>query len=87
METLMEVEPTREIAFASPTGAACTEFAEMATVKTAAGRTTPRFVKNNRSFSTARFTRLLAVSSLVRLEQTRNVKPSLNWPGTWARRR
>ena len=43
-----------------PSGAACTEFAEIAAVKTVAVSVTPRLVKQPRSFSTARFARAMA---------------------------
>ena len=49
---------TAETVFANPKGAAWTQFAEITVVNTAAGRATPRFVKNNRNFSTARLMRL-----------------------------
>ena len=52
-----------EIVVAKPTGAAWTELAETAPAM-AVVELTPRLVKNFRSFSSARFTRILAASSL-----------------------
>ena len=46
--------------FASATGRGQNELAEIAAVKTATGTMIPRFVKNRRSFSTARCTRRCA---------------------------
>ena len=43
---------------ASPAGAACTEFAETAPAMSVVVNETPRLVKNRRSFSSARDTRL-----------------------------
>ena len=53
------------MAAASPAGAACTEFAETAPTIAAAESATPLLVKNWRSFSTARFTRMRAASSRI----------------------
>src|SRR4051812_21551621 len=49
---------------ANPIGAAWTALAEMTAVRAAVEQTIPRLVKKRRSFSTARFTRILVASSL-----------------------
>ena len=55
---------TTEIVFAKPTGAALTELAEIAPAMMAAVESTPRLVKNFRSFSSAWATRFFAAFSL-----------------------
>src|SRR5208283_34649 len=50
--------------FANDNGAAWTELAEIAPAMISVVELTPRFVKNFRNFSSARFTRIRAVSSL-----------------------